>query len=172
MRALLVSLAALAILGCAHASSDDASRMTSQQLDRLIRELGTEVDGQAPVLSFNYLGVPSACIWDAGHDRMRIIAPIKGTGEVSAGEIASILQANFHSALDARYAVSDGVLYAAFIHPLGSLTETELRSALSQVANLVRTFGTTYSSGVLEFGGGGGGGDGEPDGGADPGQRL
>ncbi len=29
--------------------------------------------------------------------------------------------ANFHTALDARYAISDGVIYAAFIHPLSSL---------------------------------------------------
>lgn len=64
-----------------------------------------------------------------------------------------VLEANFHSALDARYATSDGVLYAAFIHPLSPLTEAEVRSAVAQVASLVRSFGTTYSSGELVYGG-------------------
>lgn len=64
-----------------------------------------------------------------------------------------VLEANFHSALDARYATSDGVLYAAFIHPLSPLTEAEVRSAVAQVASLVRSFGTTYSSGELAYGG-------------------
>ena len=35
----------------------------------------------------------------------------------------------------------------------GSLSEQEIRSAVSQVANLARTFGTTYSSGQLVYGG-------------------
>jgi len=61
------------------------------------------------------------------------------------------MNSNFHLALDARYAVSDDVLYAAFIHPLSSLCKEDFESALKQVYNLVATFGKTYSSGQLEF---------------------
>jgi hypothetical protein len=44
------------------------------------------------------------------------------------------------------------VLFAAFIHPLGALTRAELQSAVQQVTILVQTFGSTYSSGALQFG--------------------
>ncbi len=40
---------------------------------------------------------------------------------------------------------------AAYIHPLSPLRPEEVYSALRQVAELVKTFGTTYSSGELVF---------------------
>ena len=46
------------------------------------------------------------------------------------------------------------MLYAAFIHPLGPLTEAELVSAVRQVSSLASSFGTGYTSGELVFGGG------------------
>ena len=61
------------------------------------------------------------------------------------------MEANFHSALDARYAISDGILWAAFIHPLQELTKDQVISAISQVYSTVQTFGTYYSSGELSF---------------------
>ena len=84
---------------------------------------------------------------------MRLIATIAPVADLTAEHIARILEANFHTALDARYATSNGYLYAAFIHPLSPLTEGELGSAVAQVSNLARTFGTTYSSGELVYGG-------------------
>jgi len=62
--------------------------------------------------------------------------------------------ANFHSALDARYAISGEWLYSIYLHPLESLSDGELRSAVSQVVMLVKTYGTTYSSAGIVFGGG------------------
>ena len=61
------------------------------------------------------------------------------------------LVANFHTALDTRYAIADGVIYSAFIYPLGSLTEEDLRSAIKQVTKARNTFGTEYSSGGIYF---------------------
>ncbi|MEE8126039.1 MAG: hypothetical protein V3T42_09525, partial [Nitrospirales bacterium] len=54
---------------------------------------------------------------------------------------------------DARYAVSQGILYSAFIHPLSTLDEGMLKSAMDQVANLALSFGSEYTSGSLVFGG-------------------
>jgi hypothetical protein len=51
------------------------------------------------------------------------------------------------------YAVSEGVLYSAYIHPLSELSESQLTSAIEQVANLAITFGYEYTSGTLEYGG-------------------
>ena len=92
-----------------------------------------------------------ALLTSVEHNRMRIVSPVVKESRLTREQRRRILEANFHTALDARYATSQGTVYATFIHPLSQLTAAELRSAISQVANLVKTFGTTYSSGALEF---------------------
>ncbi len=100
---------------------------------------------------FAHQDVPMACLVDSNFDRMRFIAPVTELDELDDETKDALLEANFHTALDARYASSNGLLFAAFIHPLSSLDEPLARSALDQVASLVHTFGTEYSSGALEF---------------------
>ena len=82
---------------------------------------------------------------------MRLVSPILPEDKLSPEHRTAVLRANFHTALDARYAVGNGVLFATFIHPLSSLTDRDLKSAIRQVSSLVRNFGTTYSSGELVF---------------------
>ena len=82
---------------------------------------------------------------------MRIIAPIAPLSETEGEQIMLAMAANFHSVLDARYAIGSGIVYAAYLHPLSSLTAEELESAIAQVAVAQQTFGTDYSSGVLVF---------------------
>ncbi len=65
-----------------------------------------------------------------------------------------VMQANFDSALDARYAVARGVLWSTFIHPLGALEDAEVLSDLGQTVNLALSYGSTYPSGALTFSGG------------------
>lgn len=115
-----------------------------------------ELHGGDSAWEFSYDGVRIACLTDTHFDRMRLIAPIVGVEDLEDGQRDAMLDANFHTALDARYAFSDGIVYSAFIHPLSPLSHEELRAALSQVAALVHTFGSSYSSGMLMFGPGGG----------------
>jgi len=61
------------------------------------------------------------------------------------------MEANFHTALDSKYAISNNILWSAFIHPLKELTERQLIDAVSQVYSAARTFGSSYSSGALSF---------------------
>ena len=63
-----------------------------------------------------------------------------------------MMEANFATALDARYAVFEGIVWAVFGHPLDSLRERDLVSRLQQVVSLVKTAGTTYLSSDLKFG--------------------
>jgi hypothetical protein len=42
-------------------------------------------------------------------------------------------------------------LWSAFLHPLADLFEDHLFSAIHQVAELARTFGTTFSGGDRVF---------------------
>ncbi len=64
------------------------------------------------------------------------------------------MHANFDRALDAKYAISGGMLFSCFVHPLTSLSEGDLDNALNQVQTLRKNTGTTYSSTELIFGGG------------------
>lgn len=134
------------------AQSKPTTAMTRELLEQIVRSMGKRVEGSPGALEFSFNGVRLVCISDTNHDRMRIIAPIIGVSTLSSLHVASILEANFHSSLDARYATSKGTLYALFVHPLSSLRVEELESAIRQVSELSRSFGTTYTSGELSYG--------------------
>ena len=93
-------------------------------------------------------------VTDATAGRMRIITPIAQTLSLPEGAMERLMQANFDTALDARYAVGQGLVWGAFVHPLDSLTTRDFASGILQTKSLADTFGTTFSSGVLNYGGG------------------
>ena len=72
--------------------------------------------------------------------------------EVDPSMYSRLLQANFESTLDARYAISNGYIWSVFIHPLESLNEDLLDSGYLQTLTAAQTFGTSYTSGVASFG--------------------
>lgn len=129
-------------------------RMTQGQLEQLVHDAAEDSEGGGGMVRMVYKNVAMACISDAGHDRMRIIAPVVNTEDAEAGQLLRALEANFHLTLDARYCTRGGVLYAAYIHPMSPLREGDVRAGLDQVAALVKNFGTTYSSDSLVFGAG------------------
>ena len=65
-----------------------------------------------------------------------------------------LMQANFDTALDARYAVAQGRLWGVFIHPLSPLEHDQFLSGLAQTVNLALSYGQSYSGGASVFGGG------------------
>ena len=125
--------------------------MTLDELSALLAAATEDLKLEPSHWRFVFQGVPMVCLSDAGFDRMRFIAPIIEVAKLDEATKDELLEANFHTALDARYASSGGLLFATFIHPIASLDATLARSALDQVASLVRTFGTHYTSGALEF---------------------
>ncbi len=150
---------ALIAIACVllHCASDTATRaaessgMSQEALAGLIHAIDPEATGPPGGLEFTHDRVKMVCVSDATHGRMRIIAPVRAVSDLSGSQVAAVLEANYHSALDARYGTSQGIVYAAFIHPLAPLSPEEVWSAVHQVANLVHTFGSTYSSGELIF---------------------
>ena len=64
-----------------------------------------------------------------------------------------MLEANFHSALDAKYSIWEGVVISVYTHPLKELSSEQFTDALKQVVRLSQTFGTTFSSTEFIFGG-------------------
>ncbi|MFV8751474.1 hypothetical protein ACNOYE_13095 [Nannocystaceae bacterium ST9] len=128
--------------------------MTADDLAALLADETEDFERRISHWQFAFYDVPMACLVDEEHDRMRIIAAIGDADQLDEGSKDAMLAANFHTALDARYGVSNGLVFAAFIHPLGSLDPGLLRSALEQVASLVHTFGSDFTGGTLEFVGG------------------
>ena len=118
----------------------------------------TELDGDAELqvngALFTVEDVQLQLVFDLNADRMRLLTPIAPADDIPAADLVRMMQANFDSALDARYGIAQGALWATFIHPLASLTMDDFASGIGQTVNLVRTYGTTYSSGALVFGGG------------------
>ena len=127
------------------------STMDNQGLDNIIKKTCKFLEGGFGHWKFDINGVGMICMTDEYHNRMRIISPITLVNKVNHQTILSCMEANFHTALDAKYAISDGAVWAAFIHPLKELTEAQAINAISQVHSCAKTFGTTYSSGDLIF---------------------
>ncbi|VAW78948.1 hypothetical protein MNBD_GAMMA12-3239 [hydrothermal vent metagenome] len=129
-----------------------ADKMTQANLEKIIKSLATKSKGNKGVVAFTYKQVNMLLVSNVTHNRMRIISPVIRYKKLSRQQLDTIMQSNYHKSLDARYAVSNGILYSAYIHPLKELSITQIKSALIQVANLAISFGKQYSSGVLKFG--------------------
>lgn len=132
---------------------NDSGPMTLEKLTAIINEVGNNVEVQnGGSITFTFNEAQLIAVVAEQANRMRLIAPIVAAGDLTADQMAATLVSNYHLALDARYAVGEGVLYSAYIHPLKELTSNQLVSAIRQVATLRNTFGTSYTSGEMSFG--------------------
>ncbi len=128
--------------------------MNYERLGRILAALDPEMQPSGPAFQLQIQEVPVFVITDESADRMRAMVPIREAKDLSAEDMMRMMQANFDSALDARYAVANGTLWATFIHPLSPLKKDQLISGLGQTVNAARTYGTLYSGGAMQFGGG------------------
>ncbi len=154
-----LTLLGLFLAGCAAIGSPSTMpadpKMTTDRLDAIIRRLDDHAERSGITWTITIGDRPLLLITDEHADRIRIMAPVADAGTVAPDALLRMLQANFDTALDARYAVARDQVWSAFIHPLGGLTEDELLSAISQVVILAATYGTSYSSSAFVFQGGG-----------------
>jgi len=128
--------------------------MTLERLNQIVTTLDAEAKTDGRVWQMQINGVPLLLITDPVNDRMRALSPVRGAEGLTPQELTRMMQANFDAALDARYAIANGTLWAAFIHPLSPLEKDQLISGLGQVVNLQQTYGTLYSGGALQYGSG------------------
>lgn len=128
--------------------------MTLQRLAAIVQAIDADAVAQGSSLRFNLDGIPVLIVADAAADRMRAMVPIASADGLKKADLLRMMQANFDTALDARYAVANGRLWGVFIHPLKPLQRDQLLSALVQTVNVARSYGQTYSSGAQVFGGG------------------
>lgn len=143
--------------GYAAAGSGDkklSTSMNNERLSGLIKRIDNNVKARPGYWQFSIEESEVIVITDESADRMRIISGVTKVDKLEPAILMRLLQANFDSALDARYAVANGVLWSAYIHPLSSLQDKQFLEAVGQVVNLTSTFGSSYSSGALIFNGG------------------
>ena len=123
-----------------------AEPMDMHRLERIFADQVDAITGSAGALQTQIDGTPVYCLSDPDADRMQILAPVVRVAGLDPRVFEVLLQANFQSTLDARYAIADDVVFAAFLHPISSLSPAMIRSSLSQVMSLVKTFGSSYSA--------------------------
>lgn len=128
-----------------------SQEMNLTKLDSILNSVTDSISSNRSSWSFKIKGVPLMCIADSTHNRMRIISPIADSDRLNDKLKTASLIANFHTALDVKYAISDNILWSAYIHPLRELSEKQVLDAISQVYYANIHFGTTFSSTSLVF---------------------
>ena len=134
--------------------SSFSQNMTITTLDSIFNVVNDKVIREGSKWSFQINEIPLMVIADSTHNRMRIISPITEISKLNEELKTASLMANFHTALDVKYAIANDVLWSAYIHPLKQLSKEQVVDAISQVYYGNINFGTTFSSSSLVFPGG------------------
>ncbi|PHI19539.1 hypothetical protein CEQ90_12635 [Lewinellaceae bacterium SD302] len=134
-------------------SSTFAQDMSNVRLDSLLKEYipSAQLEGTLGSWQISLEETIMLCITDEAHDRMRIISPVIEASSATPEQILACMEANFHTALDVKYAIADDVIWVAFIHPLRALRDEQFLDAIAQVRSAAQTFGSTYASTDLVF---------------------
>ncbi len=129
--------------------------MTYQGMDEVIKRLDQGAENPRPGFwRFTIEKASVISVADQENDRVRILVGIKSAKELTSDELRKISQSNFDSALDARYAISQDILWSIYVHPLKALSARQLISAIGQTVNLAKSYSSAQSSGGILFEGG------------------
>ena len=136
------------------AEPSDEAKASLDMIDKALKEIDDTITRDGNSWQFQLEDTQVLVVTDPIAERMRIMVPIIQAEALNVDILARLMQANFDSALDARYAIANGLLWGTYIHPLTSLSEEQFLSGLGQTLSIVQTFGTSFSSGAVVFGGG------------------
>jgi len=128
-----------------------SQKMSNKKLGKILTEVTDSISGTDGYWQASYKEMILIVITDENHNRMRMITPIAYVKDLDEENITKALEANFHSALDVKYAISDSLMWTVFIHPLKELSEDQIKDGISQLFYSAVTFGGSYSSTDLVF---------------------
>ncbi len=128
--------------------------MTLPRMAQIVLALDPDAQLAGAGFSLTIDDIPVLIVTDVGANRMRAMVPIRSAETMTAEEMQRVMQANFDSALDARYAVARGQLWGVFLHPFKELERDQFISGVAQTVNVAKTYGSLYSSGAGQFGSG------------------
>lgn len=135
-------------------AQDTEPPMSLERMGNIVLAIDPEARVAGSGFTFSIDDIPVLIVTDVAANRMRAMVPIRSADGMTTEEMMRVLQANFDSALDARYAIAQGRLWGTFIHPFAQLEKDQLISGLAQTVNVAKTYGTLYSGGAMQFGGG------------------
>jgi hypothetical protein len=135
-------------------AQDAEPHMTLPRMAEIVLALDSDAQLSAAAFSLTIDDIPVLIVTDVRANRMRAMVPIRSAETMTPEEMQRVLQANFDSALDARYAVAQGQLWGVFLHPFKELERDQFISGVAQTVNVAKTYGSLYSSGAVQFGGG------------------
>ncbi|MEM1237472.1 MAG: hypothetical protein AAGI10_10915 [Pseudomonadota bacterium] len=150
----LIFAASVAVAQETPEATPDYSPMTPERVAEIALALDPDARLGGNGVELTISDVPVLIVMDGFADRMRAMVPIRDAAGMGQEELARVMQANFDTALDARYAIARGRLWAVFIHPLSPLERDQLISGIGQTVNIALTYGSAYSGGAMSFGGG------------------
>ena len=150
IRALTLCLLLSPVLAAAQSEPD----MTVARMAEIVLALDPEAEPTSSGFEMTIDDVPVLVIVDMAANRMRAMVPIRLAEDMPAAELTRVMQANFDSALDARYALANGRLWGVYIHPFAELNKDQFISGIGQTVNIAKTYGTLYSGGAAQFGAG------------------
>lgn len=148
---MMKSLYLLTILILLFSLSISAQKMNNAKLEKVLEQNSDSLTGKSGYWQFKHEQVWMLTVTGEKNNRMRIIIPIVKVDELDKDVLLQALEANFHTVLDVKYAISEGILWSVFLHPLKELTEDQVKSAIKQLYYSSLTFGTTFSGGELVF---------------------
>ena len=130
-----------------------AQETTFDDLKLILAKETTIVKEEGNIVEYQIDQLPMYLIVDETANRMRLMSPIVEEKDLKEEDLKQLMEANFDRALDAKYAVANGVLWSVYAHPLKELYKDQVIDAFNQVRNLVYNYGTSYSSTLFVFGG-------------------
>lgn len=132
-------------------TNQEYEEMTNQKLADILKKTNLTVTGDLGSWQVQVESRFLFIITDEAANRMRIFTDVTEEKDLETGQMRTMLEANFHTALDAKYSIWNGFVISVFTHPLAELQEAQFLDALSQVYVLSETFGTEYTSTGLVF---------------------
>ena len=103
-----IFLICLAFLATPLSAKDAEPAMTGERLASILRAIDPDVTQRGITTELTIDDVPIMVIADVRADRMRAMVPIRSADGIAPEELQRMMQANFDTALDARYAVAQG----------------------------------------------------------------
>lgn len=131
-----------------------AQETTLSDIKLALAQKATIIEEAESVTEYQLGSIMIYLIVDVDANRMRLMSPVVEEQDLNSEDLKKLMSANFDRALDAKYALSDGVLWSVFAHPLQELYKEQAVDALYQVRNLVSNYGSTYTSTNMVYGSG------------------
>jgi len=144
---LLITVACLflSVMAC-------SQKMDIKNLKLTIAQKAVIINENNNIIEYELDGIRIYLITDELNNRMRMMSGIVEIDKLQENDLQTLLEANYDRALDAKYAISNNVLWSVYAHPLKELEKEQILDALIQVKNLVVNYGTTYNSTDMIYG--------------------